>query len=158
MQGFIRRVKTLTGVRFDFFIELPGHVLFCMAAAKLVRSLTGYYCVALVSESISRDSPHYLGKLRASSVGGTSWVLYDNGLSAKDTAGDALLLRRQLLAIEFERNILGAAGPSKLQVVLPSHGGSSGAQSTTRRGDEDKSLTERHGAPGGQRWQRCARA
>jgi len=30
-----------------------------------------------------------------------------------------MLLRRQLLSIDFERNILGAAGPSKLQVVLP---------------------------------------
>eukprot|EP00965_Chrysotila_dentata_P105829 3495692-Pleurochrysis_carterae.AAC.1 len=38
------------------------------SASKLARSLTSYYCISLNSDSISRDSPHYLGKLRALSV------------------------------------------------------------------------------------------
>ena len=46
-------------------------------------------------------------------------MLYDNGLNTKDAGNDPLLLRRQLLSVSFERNIMGSAGPSRLQVVLP---------------------------------------
>ena len=51
-------------------------------------------------------------------MGGTDWVLYDNGLNTKDAGNDPLLLRRQLLSVSFERNIMGSGGPSRLQVVL----------------------------------------
>ena len=46
-------------------------------------------------------------------------MLYDNGLNTKDAGSDPLLLRRQLLSVSFERNIMGSTGPSRLQVVLP---------------------------------------
>ena len=51
-------------------------------------------------------------------MGGTDWVLYDNGLNTKDAGNDPLLLRRQLLSVSFERNIMGSGGPSRLQVAL----------------------------------------
>ena len=84
---------------------------------QLIRSLTSYYCICLESGAISRDSQHYLAKLRSASMGGTDWVLYDNGLNTKDAGNDPLLLRRQLLSVSFERNIMGSGGPSRLQVA-----------------------------------------
>ena len=111
MKGCVRRTKAaLGGTRYDFYIELPGHRLFVMAAAKLKRSFSAYYCVCMETAALSRDSPHYLGKLRAGGVGGADWAMYDNGLSEKEAAGDAMLRRRQLLGVSYERNLLGAGG------------------------------------------------
>ena len=85
MKGCVRRTKAaLGGTRYDFYIELPGHRLFVMAAAKLKRSFSAYYCVCMETAALSRDSPHYLGKLRAGGVGGADWAMYDNGLSEKE--------------------------------------------------------------------------
>ena len=118
MRAYVKRAKTLTTLRYDLYLELGGYRLYCMSASKLIRSLTSYYCICLEPGGISRDSQHYLAKLRSASIGGTDWVLYDNGLNTKDAGNDPLLLRRQLLSVSFERNIMGSAGPSRLQVYI----------------------------------------
>jgi len=125
MHGFVRRVKVRSHVRYDLYLELPGHVLHLASARKLLRSMTAYYCLSIDKDSISRDSSSYLGKLRASSVGGTGWQLFDNGLSAKDAADEASLCRRQLMAVHFQKNIMGSRGPSRLACVVPSTDGTS---------------------------------
>ena len=45
-------------------------------------------CRPALSPGISRDSQHYLAKLRSASIGGADWVLYDNGLNGRDAQGD----------------------------------------------------------------------
>ena len=73
MRGVVRRVRVSGAagvVRFEFYLELPSHVLLVMAAKKLARAFTSYYALSLDPGDISRDSPSYLGKLRASGVGG----------------------------------------------------------------------------------------
>ena len=141
MRGHVKRTKTLTSHRYDFYLELPGYRLFCMSAARLTRSLTSYYCICLEQGSISRDSQAYLGKLRSAKVGGTDWTLYDNGLNHRDAQGDPQLLRRQLLALSFEKNFLGSGGPSQLQVVVPLDFSSAAAVAPDDKPDE--SLVER---------------
>ena len=129
--------------RYDFYLELSGYRLYCMSASKLIRSLTSYYCICLESGGISRDSQHYLGKLRSATLGGTDWVMYDNGLNNKDAQGDPLLLRRQLLSVSFERNIMGSGGPSRLQVVVPLDLSSSVAAAGAENEEKEESLCDK---------------
>ena len=145
MKGCVRRTKAaLGGTRYDFYIELPGHRLFVMAAAKLKRSFSAYYCVCMETAALSRDSPHYLGKLRAGGVGGADWAMYDNGLSEKEAAGDAMLRRRQLLGVTYERNLLGAGGPARLEVLVPRDASADGdAASLPPPDDGEATLAER---------------
>ena len=87
MRARIKRVKRQGGLYLEFYLELPGYLLFLMAARKLSRSMTTYYALSLErDEVISRDSPHYIGKLRASDVGGVEWVLFDHGPSMREAA------------------------------------------------------------------------
>jgi tubby-related protein 1 len=87
-----------------------------------MRSMTAYYCLSLDATTISRDSASYLGKLRASSVGGTGWQLFDNGLSPRDSEYEMTLRRRQLMAVHFQKNIMGSDDPARLACVVPSGG------------------------------------
>eukprot|EP00962_Isochrysis_galbana_P024071 scaffold7356_cov88-Isochrysis_galbana.AAC.3 len=120
LHAYVRRVKLRAHVRYDFFLELPGHVLHLASAQKLLRSMTAYYCLSIEAGAILRDAASYLGKLRASSVGGTGWQLFDNGLSPRDSVCEVTLRRRQLMAVHFQKNIMGSHGPARLACVVPS--------------------------------------
>ena len=126
--GVLRRVRTPGhDLIFEFHLQLPGHDLLILAAKKLVRALTSYYAIALDPREVHRDSEHYMGKLRATSVGGAEWVLFDNGLPERHVHRDAAsterarLVRRQLLAVSFERQAAPGSGPTRITAVVPHH-------------------------------------
>lgn len=153
MQALVKRVRRQGAVLFEFWLELPRYKLFLMAARKLRRSTTTYFVLSLENEldAMARDSPHYLGKLRASDVGGVDWVLYDHGLSRRDSAvtgrdssaGAEQHARRVLLALSFEhgtafpRSLSGSgSGPPRLLALIPGGRAAPRAQNDARSGDD----------------------
>ena len=153
MQALVKRVRRQGAVLFEFWLELPRYKLFLMAARKLRRSTTTYFVLSLENEldAMARDSPHYLGKLRASDVGGVDWVLYDHGLSRRDSAvtgrdssaGAEQHARRVLLALSFEhgtafpRSLSGSgSGPPRLLALIPGGRAAPRAQNDARSDDD----------------------
>lgn len=70
---------------------------------------------------MARDGPNYMGKLRSNFVG-TEFVVYDKGLSAKESKqGDTSNAepRQELAAICYGSNVLGMKGPRKMTVLIP---------------------------------------
>lgn len=125
MRAKMNRVKTQAGTLFEFSLELPGYTMLVMAARKLTRSMTTYFAFSLERDVVQRDSPYYLGKLRATGIGGVEWVLFDHGLSQRDASGAEQHTRRVLLALSFERGtasprlIAAATGPPQLLALVP---------------------------------------
>jgi len=150
MQALIKRVRRQGAVLLEFWLELPGYLLFLMAARKLRRSTTTYFVLSLENEldAMARDSPHYLGKLRATDVGGVDWVLYDHGLSrrdsavaGRDSAGAEQHARRVLLALSFEHGtafprLLSGSGPPRLLALIPGGRAAPRAQNDERCDDD----------------------
>ena len=126
-RGILRRVRANGTVqRFEFSMQLPGYEFQVLAARKMVRSFTPYFAISLDAADINRDSISYMGKLRASSMGGSHWTLFDNGLRERDLNErnpqpplQQQQPRRQLLAVSFERNVTGTPGPCCLEAVVP---------------------------------------
>ena len=131
VRGLLRRVRSGGGgdvSRYEFWLQLPGYDLLCLAARKLARSLTPYYAISLDASDVTRDSAHYMGKLRATSIGGGEWVLFDNGLPARHLGKGVRAAaghdphrraRRQLLAVSFRRPRAAESGPARLHAVVP---------------------------------------
>jgi hypothetical protein len=126
-RGRVRRVRAPGGasgagvVRYDLSLELPYGArdeLYLLSASKLLRSLTPYFAISLSPHDVSRDSPLYVGKLRATSVGGAEWSLFDNGLPPRELrAGDVRSHERScLLGLQFAPS---DEGPPRLLAVLP---------------------------------------
>ena len=59
-----------------------------MAAVRLHRSLTAYYSLSLDAKDVGRDSPHYIGKLRAADRG-SDWTLCNRRRSPTGHGQDA---------------------------------------------------------------------
>ena len=133
MKGCVRRTKAaLGGTRYDFYIELPGHRLFVMAAAKLKRSFSAYYCVCMETAALSRDSPHYLGKLRAGGIGGADWAMYDNGLSEKRRRATRCSAAASSSASRTSATS-SAPAPARLEVLVPRDASADGDAPRCRR-------------------------
>ena len=139
-------------LRFELSLELPHtpHELLLLAARKLVRSLTPYYAISLDANDVARDSPSYMGKLRASSVGASNWVLFDHGLPKRHLKHlgpeSTQHARAQLLSVRFTS---ADAGPPGINAVVMDTGGDDNASAeagaptvapSTSNGDDSRRL------------------
>jgi hypothetical protein len=85
IQCFVLREHDRTGLRYDLYLELPPfHALYCMSARKIKASRTSLFRIASDRHATDVSSPAYLGKLKATDVGGLSWTLYSPGLSPRN--------------------------------------------------------------------------
>lgn len=106
-----------------------------MAAKKQANNKTSNYHVTLNDRDFAKESPDYLGKLRANFVG-TEFQLFDHGSnssnssSSKGVDGAGMLglssgpsnvgtPREELGVVVYAANVLGARGPRKMQAFLP---------------------------------------
>ncbi|XP_076856547.1 tubby protein homolog [Brachyhypopomus gauderio] len=97
-----------------------GKRIFLMAGRKRKRSTTSNYLISVDPTNLSRDTSSYIGKLR-SNVLGTKFTVYDNGVNPERKAfiKETELLRQELAAICYEKNVLGFKGPRKMTVIIP---------------------------------------
>ncbi|XP_076154909.1 tubby protein homolog [Alosa pseudoharengus] len=97
-----------------------GKRVFLMAGRKRKRSKTSNYLISIDPTDLSRDKDSYIGKLR-SNVLGTRFTVYDNGVNPekKPFVQECEKLRQELVAICYEKNVLGFKGPRKMTVVIP---------------------------------------
>ncbi|CAF1474091.1 unnamed protein product [Adineta steineri] len=134
VQCSLRRDKD--GVQGSFFptfylqAERPGDgrkVFFLLAARKVtkVKRQPEFLIttnVTTLSEKSGGDG--YVGKLRGINLSGTEYILYDNGLSPNKISNTAQLnnresLRRELVGIIYNTNLLGFKGPRQFTTVIP---------------------------------------
>ncbi|XP_062383031.1 tubby protein homolog [Sardina pilchardus] len=97
-----------------------GKRVFLMAGRKRKRSKTSNYLISIDPTDLSRDKDSFIGKLR-SNVLGTRFTVYDNGVNPdkKPFVQECEKLRQELVAICYEKNVLGFKGPRKMTVVIP---------------------------------------
>ncbi|KAJ1619312.1 hypothetical protein T492DRAFT_890520, partial [Pavlovales sp. CCMP2436] len=147
VQCYVQREHGRSGLRYDLYLELPPyHALYCMSARKVKAARTSLFRIATNKSSFDVRAPGYLGKLKASDMGGLSWTLYGPGVSPRkadrgggrnarkssasaaskaesndkdddDDEGDEL--RAETLTVLFEKSILGSGGPTQLTAALP---------------------------------------
>ncbi|CAF3607774.1 unnamed protein product [Adineta steineri] len=115
--------------RFYLQHERPsdGKKTFLLAAQKqsIVTSHPEFVIttnVTTLSEKAGSDG--YVGKLRGVNLSGTEYILYDNGLSPNKISKTTQLnsrerLRRELVGIIYDTNLLGFKGPRKFTTVIP---------------------------------------
>lgn len=94
-----------------------GKKIFLLAARKRKRSKTSNYLISIDPIDLNRDGEHFTGKLRANLLG-TQFTVYDNGNNPNKGIYDDRL-RRELIAIIYDTNILGFKGPRKMSVIMP---------------------------------------
>ncbi|KAI5623233.1 tubby protein-like isoform X1, partial [Silurus asotus] len=97
-----------------------GKKVFLMAGRKRKKSTTSNYLISIDPTDLSRDTSSYIGKLR-SNVLGTKFTVYDNGENpeTKPFVKETEILRQELAAICYEKNVLGFKGPRKMTVIIP---------------------------------------
>ncbi|XP_063077199.1 tubby-related protein 3 [Engraulis encrasicolus] len=97
-----------------------GKRVFLMAARKRKKTTTSNYLISTDPTDLSRETNSYIGKLR-SNVLGTRFTVYDNGVNPdkKPFIQESEKLRQELVAICYEKNVLGFKGPRKMTVVIP---------------------------------------
>ncbi|CAF1517099.1 unnamed protein product, partial [Adineta steineri] len=133
VQCSLRRDKD--GVQGSFFptfylqAERPGdgRKFFLLAARKVTKvkrqpEFVITTNVTTLSEKSGGDG--YVGKLRGINLSGTEYILYDNGLSPNKISNTAQLnnresLRRELVGIIYNTNLLGFKGPRQFTTVIP---------------------------------------
>ncbi|KAK1793714.1 hypothetical protein P4O66_001450 [Electrophorus voltai] len=97
-----------------------GKRIFLMAGRKRKKSTTSNYLISVDPTNLSRDTSSYIGKLR-SNVLGTKFTVYNNGVNPerKPFIKETELLRQELAAICYQKNVLGFKGPRKMTVIIP---------------------------------------
>jgi len=67
-----------------------------------------------------KKSVSYLGKVRSNFLG-TEFNIFDTGENPKDVKANKFSsIRKELCAVIYESNLLGAKGPRKMRVISPS--------------------------------------
>ncbi|XP_031416987.1 tubby-related protein 3 isoform X2 [Clupea harengus] len=97
-----------------------GKRVFLMAGRKRKKSKTSNYLISTDPTDLSRDKDSYIGKLR-SNILGTRFTVYDNGVNPdkKPFVQESEKLRQELVAICYEKNVLGFKGPRKMTAIIP---------------------------------------
>jgi tubby and related proteins len=93
-----------------------GKKVFLLAARKRKRSKTSNYLIAIDPIDLTRDGENFVGKLRANYLG-TQFTIYDDG--SNPNRGNNNEIRRELISIIYDTNILGFKGPRKMSVLMP---------------------------------------
>jgi len=106
----------------SYELYLKDGMRFVMAARKRKKTKGAYYIMSTNKDNISRHDENFVGKTR-SNVLGTEFGIYDSGYSLDDkekVKGGSGELKKELGFVTYESNLLGAKGPRKMTVALPS--------------------------------------
>jgi len=96
-----------------------GQERFLMTGKKRAGNKTSNYLISSEKGDMNRSSSSFLGKLRANFVG-TEFQIYDDGANPKDMDPDRNEQpRRELGVVLYASNMMGARGPRKMQIFLP---------------------------------------
>jgi hypothetical protein len=93
---------------FELYCERNNE--FLMAAKKRSNNRTSNYIVTTDQKDVSKDSTHYVGKLR-SNFSGTEFVVYNKGMNPSKIDGKNTSFnnaRKELGVIRYEQNVMGA--------------------------------------------------
>lgn len=90
---------------------------FLLNAKKRSGNKTSNYMITLDQDNLKRKGKGYLGKLRSNFMG-TEFNVYDPGENpGKTKPGESI--RKEMAAVLYEANVLGAKGPRKMTVMIP---------------------------------------
>ncbi|XP_014663096.1 PREDICTED: tubby-related protein 3-like isoform X3 [Priapulus caudatus] len=104
-----------------YFLHLErddGKKVFLLAARKRKKSTTSNYLITIDPTDLSRAAESYVGKLRSNMLG-TAFTCFDSGANPRKGIVDGSDLRRELVAVIYETNVLGFKGPRKMSVIIP---------------------------------------
>ncbi|MEE6482802.1 hypothetical protein FKM82_013343 [Ascaphus truei] len=111
------------GIYPTYYLHLErqdGKRLFLMAGRKRKKSKTSNYLISVDPTDLSRDGDSFIGKVRSNMLG-TKFIVYDNGVNpeTKPFVQEKEFLRQELVAINYETNVLGFGGPRKMTIIIP---------------------------------------
>ena len=96
-----------------------GKKVFLLAGRKRKKSATSNYLISVDPTDLSRGGESFVGKLRSNLLG-THFTIFDGGESHKKGGhSDGSNLRRELVGVVYETNVLGFKGPRKMSVIIP---------------------------------------
>jgi len=118
-----RQKSSILNLYPEYRLHLKDGNQFLLSARKRKKSKTANYVISLESDNMSRHSTTYMGKVRSNFIG-TEFTIFDKGMSqeeAKKSKQDLGLhgLRQEMGFCTYESNILGAKGPRKMHVIVP---------------------------------------
>ena len=141
VQCYILREKgsiiPFLGSQPTFSLFLKDGSRFLLAGQKRTMNKTSNYMVCMDKRDLARDSPAYLGKLRANFIG-TEYQLFDDGESLEGARGSGSELRKELGVVNFAPNVIGTRGPRKMKVACPAVDEGSNAPAIFRQKDKDE--------------------
>lgn len=113
--------KNMLYPKYELFMK--DEDVFLLAAKKRSKNKTSNYIVSKERTDLSKESPNFMGKVRANFLG-TEFTLYDDGASPSsftDVQAEASTanIRSELGVVFYKSNILGSRGPRKMDVILP---------------------------------------
>ena len=120
-----------------FSLYLKDGSRFLLAGQKRTMNKTSNYMICMDKRDLARDSPAYLGKLRANFIG-TEYQLYDDGDSLEGARSTGAELRKELGVVNFAPNVIGTRGPRKMKVACPAVDEATNAPSVFRQRDKDE--------------------
>lgn len=94
--------------------------VFLLGARKRKKSATSSYIISTDPTDVSRKNDSFVAKLRSNMMG-TRFTCYDNGKAYSEPGAliDPDMLRREMVTVGYETNVLGFKGPRKMTVVIP---------------------------------------
>lgn len=102
-----------------FSLHLREGDKFLLAGKKRTKNKTSNYVITMDKRDLARDSPSFLGKLRANFMG-TEFTLFDDGDAPEARAvATPASLRHELAVVHFASNVLSSRGPRKMKVATP---------------------------------------
>jgi len=127
-----------------FSLYLKDGQRFLLAGQKRTMNKTSNYMMCMDKRDLARDSPAYLGKLRANFIG-TEYQFFDDGESLEGTRSNhGAELRKELGVVNFAPNFIGSRGPRKMKVAIPAVDAATGAPAVfqQRERDEDSMMAK----------------
>ena len=123
LQTYVTRDKSgiKRGIYPCYQVYLSDKNTFLFAAKKQTKNRTSNYIISMSEHPSKADkkSQNYLGKVRANFIG-TEFVGYDDGRNPTHHENvHTHILRKELCAVMYEKNIFGAKGPRKMTVLIP---------------------------------------
>jgi len=105
-RGGLRNIFSTT---YECFLQ--GDDTFIAGAKKEGAKASTYFSFSTERKKYDKNSPSYLGKLRANFVG-TEFTLFDKGVNPnKEPTADADRVRKELAVVTYEPNMLASKGP-----------------------------------------------
>lgn len=94
--------------------------VFLLAGRKRKKTKTSAYLISTDPTELTKKSESFVAKVRSNMMG-TRFTSYDNGNAYSDPGAlvDPSALRRELVSIAYETNVLGFKGPRKMTIVIP---------------------------------------